>query len=99
MYNMVMFNTREELRGLTGLPGDNYDAALWAAGFDLDDWDVGFQSDKPLYKTEIDEEDGHEYETAADDAADWLTWQMDGYCCGATHTEYGGKHYYLVHHA
>ena len=65
MYNIVMFTTREELRELTGLPDDNYDKALWDAGFNLDDWDVGFQSDKPMehvYGTEPNEDIEEDYE-------------------------------------
>ena len=42
---VTFFDTREDLRELTGLPGDDYDKALWDAGFDLDDWDWGFVSD------------------------------------------------------
>lgn len=65
MYNIIMFTTREELRELTGLPADNYDKALWDAGFDLDDWDIGFCSDKPMehvYGTEPDEDIEEDYE-------------------------------------
>lgn len=42
MKTVTFFETREDLRELTGLSGDNHDEALWDAGFDLDDWDFGF---------------------------------------------------------
>ena len=48
MTNLVMFNTVEDLAKLTGLSTDNHNQALWDAGFDLDDWDVGFQTDESL---------------------------------------------------
>lgn len=48
MINLVMFNTVEDLAKLTGLSTDNHNQALWDAGFDLDDWDIGFQTDGPL---------------------------------------------------
>ena len=48
MINLVMFNTVEDLAKLTGLSTDNYNQALWDAGFDLDDWDIGFQTDESL---------------------------------------------------
>lgn len=48
MTNVVMFNTVEDLAKLTGLSTDNHNQALWDAGFDLDDWDIGFQTDEPL---------------------------------------------------
>ena len=65
---VTFFDTREDLRELTVLPGDNYDKALRDAGFNLDDLDWGFVSDTP-------------------------------YCFGYDHTEYNGRHYYLLHHA
>lgn len=83
MYNLTMFNTEEELCELTGLSSDNYCRALWEAGFDLDDWDAGFQCEKPL---------------ACHDAS-WLYSQMENYCVGCQHVEYGGMHYYLVYHS
>lgn len=39
-----MYTETEELEELTGLDRDG----LWDAGFNLDDWDVGFQSDKEI---------------------------------------------------
>lgn len=45
MTNMVMYDTVDELLKLTGLPDSD---ALWDAGFDLDDWDVGFQTDSEI---------------------------------------------------
>ena len=36
---ITFFDTNHDLHKLTGLPRDDYDKALWDAGFDLDDWD------------------------------------------------------------
>ena len=44
MIDVKMFRTVEELKELTGLDNDG----LWSNGFNLDDWDVGFQCDKEL---------------------------------------------------
>ena len=110
MYELRMFDTVEELRELTGLPGDDYDKALWDAGFNLDDWDVGFQSDKPLdhvrKNAEECSEDGCDIffgstsdDRSTNDDAYWLVSRMEDYCVGYSYTEYKGKHYYLVHHA
>ena len=106
MYNLIMFNTVEELSKLTELPPDDFYKALWDAGFNLDDWDVGFQSDKPMHHMYIiPEEDRDEYDeppyerSAINDDAWWLGNRMEDYCVGYSYTEYKGKHYYLVHHA
>jgi hypothetical protein len=115
MYSLKMFTTEEELCELTGLPPDNYHEALWDAGFILDDWDVGFESDKPLdhvYTPRAEEDyeyDPQDYSHDAfeeeeeyrtgNDDADWLVWRMENYCVGYKYTEYNGKHYYLVYHS
>lgn len=87
MKTVTFFETSEELRELTGLPGDNYDAALWAAGFNLDDWDFGFVSD-----TEWSECNDPYYEF-------WLMMNMEKHCVGYRHTEYNGRHYYIAYHS
>lgn len=92
MIELKMITTREDLRKITGLPSDNHDEALWAAGFNLDDLDVCFVSDIPLTK----QVDGYE-ETA--DEAWWLVSRMENYCVGYEHVEYNGKHYYTVYHS
>lgn len=46
--NLVMFNTVEDLAKLTGLSTDNHSQALWDAGFNLDDWDIGFQTNESV---------------------------------------------------
>ena len=79
MVNIVMYTKPEELEQLTGLSHDE----LWDAGFNLDDWDVGFQCDKPL--------DSPDYW--------WLMSQLDNYCVGPSHVEYKGKYYYHAHHS
>ena len=68
MYNLTMFNTEEELCELTGLSSDNYCKALWEAGFDLDDWDVGFCSEEPLDYV-CNEETKKDYEQDSQDCS------------------------------
>lgn len=80
MIDLKMFNTEKELSTLTGLDHDE----LWDAGFNLDDWDVGFQAD---------------IELTHKDSAWWLIDRMDNYCVGYEHNEYKGKHYYMVYHS
>lgn len=89
MINLRITDNREDIRKWTGLPSDNYDEALWDAGFNLDDWDMCIESDVRL----VDE-----YGNSQTDAW-WLVNQMDGYCCGYNEVEYNGKWYYTVHHA
>lgn len=45
MTNLIMYDTVEDLLELTGLPDCD---SLWDNHFDLDDWDVGFQSEKEI---------------------------------------------------
>lgn len=92
MITLNMLTSREDLRKITGLPSDNYDEALWDAGFNLDDWDVCFVSDVPLTQLE----DG--YEEPVDEAW-WLVSRMENWCVGYDHVEYGGKHFYITHHS
>lgn len=47
MVNLVVFETEEELCELIGLTEDE----LWQKGFNLDDWEIGFQSEVKLHKT------------------------------------------------
>ena len=89
MITLRITDNREDIRRWTGLPSDNYDKALWDAGFDLDDWDICIESDVRL----VDD-----YGNSQTDAW-WLVNQMDGYCCGYNEVEYNGKWYYTVHHA
>ena len=90
MKTITFFSTREELRELTGLPADNYDKALWDAGFDLDDWDWGFVSDTEWSEDWSGNHPYYEY---------WMLTRMESYCVGYEHTEYGGRHYYIVYHS
>lgn len=91
MKTVTFFETREDLRELTGLPGDNYDAALWDAGFNLDDWDFGFVTDTAWDDGWWDD-NGTYYEY-------WLLSRMDNHCVGYQHTEYNGRHYYIAYHS
>lgn len=96
MINLRMTDNREDIRKWTGLSGENHDTALWEAGFNLDDWDVCFESDTRLVK-ECTDDDGTYYEPIAE--AWWLATQMTNYCVGYNEVEYNGKWYYTVHHA
>lgn len=99
MINLVMFNTEKELIELTGLSHEE----LWDNGFDLDDWDVGFLSDIPLTVIETYEygEHGEKFDENEEpvNGAAWLVHQMESYCVGYSHIEFGGKYYYMVYHS
>lgn len=95
--NLRMTDKREDIRKWTGLSADNYDEALWEAGFDLDDWDVCFESDKRLVKR-VSDGRGNWWSEPIEEAW-WLCTQMDNYCVGYTEVEYNGKWYYTVHHS
>ena len=97
MINLRITDNREDIRKWTGLPSDNYDKALWDAGFDLDDWDMCIESDKRLVR-EVDAGTGERWLEPVDEAW-WLVIQMENYYCGYNETEYNGKWYYTVHHA
>lgn len=96
MINLTMFATEEELCELTGLNHDQ----LWDAGFDLDDWDVGFCSDEPFTYTDYYEENGEckEFQEPYENC-EWLFRRIENYAYGYQHTEYNGKHYYMVYHS
>ena len=96
MINLRMTDKREDIREWTGLPDDNYDEALWEAGFNLDDWDVCFESDTRLFENHSDDEESWQEPI---DEAWWLANQMNNYCVGCKEVEYNGKWYYTVHHA
>lgn len=96
MINLRMTDKREDIREWTGLPADNHDKALWEAGFNLDDWDVCFESESRLFRECNDGE--YEWLEPIDEAW-WLVTKMDTYCVGCTEVEYNGKWYYTVHHS
>ena len=103
MINITMFDTVEDLCKLTGLQTEE---DLWNNGFNLDDWDVGFVSDVPLtmtVKEKAEDIDRHYYGIYENEVpvegASWLINRMEQYCVGYSHTEYKGKHYYMVYHA
>lgn len=81
MLNLVVFETEEELCELTGLTEEE----LWQKGFNLDDWEIGFQSEVKLHKTPTkkDIENGYrknELIALFDLPAHWLMNQMNSYC-------------------
>ena len=90
MKQVTFFETREELAELTGLSMDNHCEAFWNVGFDLDDWDFGFQSDTEWNEDWNDEHPYYEF---------WLLMKMDCCCVGYKHVEYNEKHYYMVYHS
>lgn len=92
MKTVTFFSTREELRELTGLPADDHDAALWDSGFNLDDWDFGFVSDTEWH------EDGW-WSSTSSYYEYWLLDRMTNCCVGYKHTEYNGRHYYMMYHS
>lgn len=83
---LEMFNTEADLQELTGLTHDK----LMKAGFILDDWDIGFQTDRHMLNA---------YEDDGAGLTAWLTQQMDDWCCGYREFIYNGKFYYLVYHS
>ncbi len=52
MLNLIVFEIEEELRELTGLT----EQKLGKRGFNLDDWNIGFQSEVKLHKTSTEED-------------------------------------------
>ena len=90
MKTVTFFETRDELRELTGLTANQ----LWDAGFNLDDWDFGFVSEtewsEEAWWSNNDSRRYYEY---------FLLSHMENHCVGYEHTEYNGKHYYMAYHS
>lgn len=101
MVKLIAFDTEEELMELTGLSENE----LWKNGFNLDDWDIGFQTEIKLHadptQEGLEEEISRPGELLASYRlpAHWLMMQMNNYCIGANYVFLDGKHYYTVHHA
>ena len=83
MQRVIFFDTREELAKLTGL-------SMWNVGFNLDDWDFGFQTETE-WNGEWDDE--HPYYES------WILIRMECHCVGYEHVEHHGKHYYMLYHS
>lgn len=79
MIKLIAFTNEAELMELTGLSRNS----LWDNGFNLDDWDIGFQVDTQIDYTNLW----------------WLENAMSNYCVGYEEIQYNGKYYYLVYHA
>lgn len=70
-------------------------------GFNLDDWEIGFQLEVKLHRTPIEDdiEDGYrenELIVAIDLPPRRLMMQMNNYCIGANYVSLNGKHHYTV---
>lgn len=87
---IIFFDTREELAELTGLSMENHCSDMWDAGFDLDDWDFGFVSEKEWLPYSDKKQPYY---------VEWLLDKMKNHCCGYKHIEYNGKHYYIAYHS
>lgn len=99
MIDVKIFATERQLEQLTGLTHDG----LWDAGFDLDDWDIGFRFDEKMHR-EVEEDDPkdcywNEIYPDYNSPYWWLMNEICNYCVGPTYCEFNGKHYYLVHHS
>lgn len=94
MIKLRITDNREDIRKWTGLSDDK----LWNVGFDLDDWDICFESDTRLVERVDSDEDGDRWVEPVDEAW-WLVHRMEEYCCGFNEVEYNSKWYYTVHHA
>lgn len=82
---ITFFDTTKDLETLTGLTADK----LGDAGFDLGDMDFGFVTEKEWNQDGWDDDDPC-YES-------WLLYRMGSYCMGYKHTEFNGKHYYILY--
>lgn len=98
MDKLTFFDTEKDLRELTGI--DTYEG-LREAGFYLDDWDWGFVSDECYVTTKTDEFGCEEcvIDSDAPQYVEQILHMMEDYCVGFQHTEYNGKHYYLLYHS
>lgn len=79
MTKIIAFTSDDELTELTGLTYEE----LWDNGFNLDDWDIGFQVGTKIDNTNLW----------------WLELTMSNYCVGYDEIQYNDKYYYIVHHA
>lgn len=95
--NLNFFDDTDDLETLTGLNHDQ----LWNAGFDLDDMDWGFVSDEEYTNDKVDKY-GYKYSRIKYDIPQFvyqLLEEPEDHYAGLRHTEYNGKHYYILHHA
>lgn len=90
MVTLTWFESEADLQELTGLNHDE----LWDAGFDLDDWDFGFVTDKKLGEDVynfLDFDCGYFYLIKA--------LSKESFSFSTKYTEYNGKHYYMSYHS
>lgn len=95
--NLTFFDNSKDLESLTGLSQDE----LWNSGFDLDDMDWGFVSDKEYTKETMNEfgDVSLEIKYNIPQFAYQILSMMENYCVGFHHVKYNNKHYYTLHHA
>lgn len=105
MKNIIAFNTIEDIWYILGLRDDDnaqtwgihqmlWSVGLHQAGFDFDNWDIGFACKEPLRHTV---KDGDREYTVWDDDVWWLGMQLDFSCFDLNECEYGGYHWYTAH--
>lgn len=90
MVTLTWFESEKDLQELTGLNHDE----LWDAGFDLDDWDFGVQTETEL--------DLKAYDSGNYDCGYYYlirAFVSNNFAFEPTHTEYNGKHYYMSYHS
>lgn len=105
MKTLIVFNDYEDIYRILGweFTGDSnkdtplYDK-LWDNGFNLDDWDIGFACKEPLGRMVKDDEDDKRQWFEWDDDVYWLGMKMENYYVRHHHCEFGGYHWYTVHH-
>lgn len=105
MRDIKVFNTVKEVYEILGKKApakywdDPFYDQLWEAGFNFDDWDIGFACREPLQHIETDDEENG--------GSSWHEWNKDVYWLGMKMTDsykyrhiyFGGYHWYTVHHA
>ncbi len=95
MMRITVFTTLKELESLTGLTTSE----LWDAGFNLDDWDIGFKCPAPLHDVSVPADDDGDLSEDYGNPYHWLFARMQNYCVGPSFVKHKRSYYYLVHHS
>lgn len=102
MKNIIAFNTVKDVYDILGLKYNAlyYDEPQYEelenAGFNFDDWDIGFGCKEPLCHTV---KDGDKEWEEWDEDVWWLGMHIDNYYAGVNKCQYGGYYWYIVHYA